>query len=124
MIALVRFRDINYRLSATPYPRLNGYTKIDIEYLSFSPQKVMSLGTLVGALGPDIDRMIAKVFGTLPFKVRSNYLPDHFIDHTIRSVQHNISCVKVADKFLNVVLLGSVEVQRGSYRFLVLEKTF
>ena len=32
----------------------------------------MSLGTLVGALGPDIDQMITKVFGSLPFKVRSN----------------------------------------------------
>ena len=45
--------------------------KKNVNYFLFSLEKVMSLGTLVGALGPDIDQLIAKVFGTLPFKVRS-----------------------------------------------------
>ena len=48
--------------------------KKNVNYFLFSLEKVMSLGTLVGALGPDIDRMIAKVFGTLSFKVRSSNL--------------------------------------------------
>ena len=61
----------------------------------------MSLGTLVGALGPDIDRLIAKVFGTLPLKVRFKYL----ITMTFIKQTMTMSLSIIFRKFLRNMLL-------------------